>query len=235
MVVLVDAHCHLSDMKDYSPSKNVIPVASGYSHKSNLKTAEIAKRLGVPFSLGIAPQSVIGNADLDGLDSWLDFIKKGGPNAIGEIGLDYHWAKNDEDVKREELVFGKMLDLAGEMNLPVVIHGRKATPDIIDTFRMRKFSQPIMMHFFAGSVSEAKWVVEQGGFISTPPLHAKERRNAIHEVPLENLLVETDAPYVVRTPEQVRDAVSYIAEIKSLDFDAVAEQTAKNAHRFFNF
>ncbi len=235
MPVLVDSHCHLMDIKNYSPSKDVIPVAASYSHSKNVKNVEIAKRFKVPFTLGIAPQSVIGERDLTPLDEWIDFIRKNRPNAVGEIGLDYHWAKGEEDVKKEELVFGKMLDLAEETKLPVVIHSRQATPDIIDTFRMRKFSLPIMMHFFSGTVSEAKWFAERGDFISITPMHAKSRREVIKETPLENLLVETDAPYVVRTPEQVKEAVEYVAEVKNLDFEVVAEQTAKNAHSFFKF
>ena len=235
MAILVDAHCHLADIRNYSPSKEIITVASGYSHKTNLRTAELAKKFGLPFSLGIAPQSVIGNTDLTPLDEWIDFIRKSKPNAIGEIGLDYHWAKGEEDVKKEELVFKRMLELAGEMKKPVVIHSRKATHDVIDTFKVMGFSQPIMMHFFSGTLSEAKWVAGQGGFISTPPLHSKERRVILSEIPLENLMVESDAPYVMKRPEQVREAVSYIAEVKGLDFDIVAEQTTKNAHSFFKF
>lgn len=235
MLTLVDSHCHIFDVKGYVPSEELVVVSSGYSHSTNVKNVELARRLDIPFSLGIAPQSVIGDHDLSALDEWVGFIRKNRPNAIGEIGLDYHWAKCDEDIKKEELVFRKMLDLAEEMKLPVVIHGRKATSDILDTFRMRNFELPIMMHFFAGSVSEAKWVAEKGDFISIPPLHSKERRSVIREIPLENLLVESDAPYVVRKPEQVKDAVSYIAEVKELDFDTVAEQTTKNAHSFFKF
>jgi len=235
MITLVDAHCHLSDIKDYKPTGRVLPVTCGYSHASNIKTVEIAKKLNLPFSLGIAPQSAIGNTDLSHLEEWVEFIRKSRPNAIGEIGLDYHWAKCEEDVKREEEVFARMLDLAEEMGLPIVIHSRKAMRDVIDTLKMRKTCPPFMMHFFSGTPSEARWVVERGGLISIPPLHSKERRIVIEETPLENIVVETDSPYIVRTPEQVDESVEYVAEVKNIDFDVAAEQTARNAHRFFNF
>jgi len=235
MIVLVDAHCHLMDMKDYKPSKDVIPIAASYSHNKNVKNVEIAKKFKVPFTLGIAPQSVIGDRDLTPLDEWIDFIRQNRPNAVGEIGLDYHWAKGEEDIKKEELVFKKMLDLAEELELPVVIHSRKATQDVIDTFEMRNFELPVMMHFFSGNVSEAKWFAERGNFISITPMHSKSRKEVIKEIPLENLLVETDAPYVVRTPEHVKESVEYIAEVKGLDFDRVAEQTTKNARSLFKF
>ena len=235
MTTLVDAHCHLMDMKNYTPSKDVIPIAASYSHTKNVKNVEIAKKFKVPFTLGIAPQSAIGDRDLTPLDEWVDFIRQNKPNAIGEIGLDYHWAKGDEDIKKEELVFRKMLDLAEEMGLPVVIHSRKATQAVIDTFEMRNFELPVMMHFFSGTVSEAKWFADRGDFISITPMHSKSRKEVIKEIPLENLLVETDAPYVVRTPEHVKESVEYIAEIKELDFDRVAEQTTKNARSLFKF
>lgn len=235
MVALVDSHCHLMDIKDYAPSEEVVPVAASYSHSKNVKNVEIARKFSVPFTLGIAPQSVIGNKDLTPLEEWIDFIRKNRPNAIGEIGLDYHWAKGEEDIKKEEVVFKRMLDLAEELKLPVVIHSRKATSDVIDTFKMRDFNLPVMMHFFSGTVSEAEWFAERGDFISITPMHSKSRKEVIREIPLENLLVETDAPYVVRTPEQVKESVQYIAEVKELDFDIVAEQTTKNAHSLFKF
>jgi len=234
MVMLVDAHCHLPEVKNYK-IKDVIPVSTGYSHSSNRKTAELAARLGIPFSLGIAPQSVIRIKDLSELDGWINYIKEQKPNAIGEVGLDYHWAKEKHEIEREEITFYRMIELAEEMKLPLVIHSRKASGDVIDTLRMKNFPQRFMFHFFSGSLSEAKWIAEQDGLISITPLHSKDRRTVIKEIPLENLVVETDAPYVGRTPDAVKESVEYIAEIKELDFNIVAEQTTKNAKKFFNF
>jgi len=234
MVMLVDAHCHLPEVKNYK-IKDVIPVSTGYSHSSNRKTAELAKKLNIPFSLGIAPQSVIRIKDLSELDSWIDYIREQKPNAIGEVGLDYHWAKEKHEIEREEITFYRMIELAEEMKLPLVIHSRKASGDVIDALRMKRFPHRIMFHFFSGTLSEAEWIAEQNGLVSVTPLHSKERRIAIKELALENLLVETDAPYVGRTPDDVKKAIEYIAEVKGLDFNIVAEQTTKNAKEFFRF
>jgi len=234
MVMLVDAHCHLPEVRNYK-IKDVIPVSTGYSHSSNRKTVELAKKLGIPFSLGIAPQSVIRIKDLSELDTWIEYIKEQKPNAIGEVGLDYHWAKEKHEIEREEITFYRMIELAEEMKLPLVIHSRKASGDVIDSLKMKNFPNRIMFHFFSGSLSEAKWIAGQGGLISVTPLHSKDRRTAIKEIPLENLVVETDAPYVGRTPDAVKESVGYIAEVKELDFNIVAEQTTKNAKKFFNF
>lgn len=234
MVMLVDSHCHLQEIKNYT-IKDVLPVVCGYSHASNMKAVEIAKRLFLPFSLGIAPQSVINIDSLEHLDEWIEYIRLQKPNAIGECGLDYYRAKEKKEIEREQITFYRMVELADEMNLPLVIHARKATQDVIDTLTLKNFSGRTMFHFFSGKLKEAEWAVANNGLISITPLHSKERREVIKNIPLENLLVETDAPYVGRTPEDVRSAIEYIAEVKNIDFNIVAKQTAKNAQKFFNF
>ena len=247
-MMLVDSHCHLHEVASWkcrghmqkhaeeSPAHegqwNVLPVSVGYSQGSNKKCAELAKRLEIPFVLGIAPQTAI-KEDISKLDEWISFIRENSPNAIGEIGLDYHWAENELHVRREEAVFTRMLDLAQEMRLPIVVHSREASHDVLDMLELRRFDLPLMMHFFSGSVSEAKRAIDMGGLISITPLHSKSRRQVIKEVELDYLLVETDAPYVVRTPEEVIKSVEYICEAKELGVEEVAEATASNAKRFF--
>jgi len=232
-MVLVDSHCHLVNMKkDYVVPEGVIPVTVGYSHGTNVKTVALAKERGLPFVLGIAPQTAI-KQDLGKLDEWVDFIRDNAPNAIGEIGLDYHWPENEQQIEKEKTVFRRMLNLADEMKLPIVIHARKATHDVLDFLQLRQEQQPFMMHFFSGTLSEAERAVEMGGLISFTPLHSKQRRTIIKSLSLDCMVVETDAPYVGRTPEAVREAIDYICEVKNLDFDIVAEKTAQNSMKFF--
>ncbi len=231
-MVLVDSHCHLSDIKKYERDEDVLPVTVGYSHSSNKKTVEVAKKLGVPFVLGIAPQTAIRN-DLSELDEWVDFIRKNRPNAVGEIGLDFHWAKDEHDIEKEEIVFKRMLDLAEELKLPVVLHARKATKEVLDTLQLRNFSLPFMLHFFSGNLSDAKRAVEMGGMISIAPVRSKERRSVINFLDLDKIVVETDAPYVVRSPGDVTKSIEYVAEVKGLEFQEVASRTAKNSAEFF--
>ncbi len=234
MVMLVDSHCHLQEIKHYA-IKDVLPVVCGYSHPSNIKAAEMAKKSNLPFCLGIAPQSVIKLPDLAQLDEWIDYIKKQKPNAIGECGLDYHWAKEKKEIEREEITFYRMIELAEETRLPLVIHARQAMRDVIDALRIKNFGNRVMFHFFSGKMADAERAISNNSLISITPLHSKERREIIGKTPLENLVVETDAPYVGRTPDDVRQAIAYIAEIKKLDFEIVASQTARNALEFLNF
>ncbi|HID72300.1 TPA: hypothetical protein EYP38_00025, partial [Candidatus Micrarchaeota archaeon] len=193
---LVDSHCHLVNMKkDYKLTEGVLPVTVGYSHGTNVKTVAIAKELGIPFVLGIAPQTAI-KSELDKLDEWIDFIRQNPPNAIGEIGLDYHWAEDEQQIEKEKAVFRRMLALADEMKKPIVIHARKATHDVLDFLQLRQEQQPFMMHFFSGTLAEAERAVEMGGLISITPLHSKSRRTIIKSLDVEHMVVETDAPYV---------------------------------------
>lgn len=229
---IVDSHTHLNDYKSIEIKPGWIPVTVGYSHFSNIKNAKIAKQYNIPYVLGIAPQTAVKEG-IANLDIWINEIKKHKPNAIGEIGLDFHWAKTQQHVKDEEILFTKMLDLAEEMKLPIVIHSRDAGTKVLDILKERNWNLGIMMHFFSGTLEEAKQAVEMGALISFTPLHSKERKKIINTLELEDMLVETDSPYVVRTFYDVERSIEYIAETKSLDKDLVAEQTSRNAMRFF--
>lgn len=239
----VDSHCHLFDMKGYSLPADIAAVVVGYSPGSNAKAAEWGRK-GHPIALGIAPQTAIRREDVAQLDSWVDFIRQGRPNAIGEAGLDYKWAKDRADVAKEREVFEAMTGLAKEMGLPLVIHSRNrpaenrengvpenAIEDILGMVEGMRF----VMHFYSGDEKQAERILDMGGFISVTHMRSKERRKVINTVPLDRLMVESDAPYVGRTPDVVRDAVAYIADVKGLGAEEVGKRTAENAMRFFGF
>lgn len=238
-MTIIDSHTHLFEMKNYQLPTDIYPVVCGYSHGSNKKTVELAKAKNYPFALGIAPQTTIKEG-IAKLDEWVEFIRQNPPNAIGEIGLDYKWAKTKADVEKQNIVLDRMIALAKEMNLPVVIHSRNnpdenevpqnAVEDII-----KKAKGTILMHFYSGSEENAKEIVENGGYISIMHLRSKERRKVINSIQLNRLLVESDSPYVGRTPESIREAIAYIAEVKEISVEKVAEATAENAMKFFNF
>jgi len=233
----VDSHCHLESFKkkqmDELP-EDILPVTSGYSHKSNVKNAEIAKNLKIPFCLGIAPQTAVFDG-IEKLSKWEDFIRSQTPNAIGEIGLDYHWGKEEKHLEDEKALFARMLNLAEEMKLPIVLHTRKAEDKVLDALDSYGWKKPFMMHFFSGDAETAKRAVKMGGIISIPPLHSKDRRKTIESIPLEKLVAETDAPYITRGIEGVRDSVKYISEVKNIPFEKAARATAENSATFFKF
>ncbi len=232
-------------MKGYVLPADIAAVVVGYSPGSNAKAAEWGRK-GHPIALGIAPQTAIRREDIAQLDSWVDFIRQARPNAIGEAGLDYKWAKDGADVAKEREVFEAMIGLAKEMGLPLVIHSRNrpdgngaggggvpkdAIEDILGMVEGMRF----VMHFYSGDEKQAERVVGMGGFISVTHMRSKERRKVINAVPLDRLMVESDAPYVGRTPDVVREAVAYIADVKGLGAEEVGKRTAENAMRFFGF
>lgn len=232
--MLVDAHCHLDEIPNYQRGSNILPVTSGHSHNANVKTVAIAKMLSIPFVLGIAPQTA-QKEDIDKLEEWTEYICQNKPNAIGEIGLDFHWAKTTEHKEKQYLIFSRMLDVAEELGLPVVLHCRDAGDELLDVLKQRSLAKGAMWHFFSGNEEQTKRALNMGISLSFPPLPSGARKKALVRAPLENILAETDAPVIARKPEEVVKSVEYIAGIKKLDFEEVAMQTAKNAARLFNF
>jgi TatD DNase family protein len=240
-MVLIDSHTHLFEMKkDYVLPPDIYPVVCAYSHGSNKKAVELAKQKDYPFVIGIAPQTSLKEG-IGKLDEWIEFIRQNKPNAIGEIGLDYKWAETKGDLEKEQILFERMIALAKEMKLPIVIHSRNNPNDndlpknaVQDIIRQTK-GMKMLMHFYSGSEEDAKEIVEEGGYISIMHLRSKERRKVINSVPLNRLLVESDSPYVGRTPESIREAIEYIAEVKGVETDKVARATSENAMKFFDF
>ena len=157
--------------------------------------------------------------------------------AIGEIGLDY---KTDLYREKQKEVFIEQLDLAKELDLPVIIHSRMAHGDLIEILKGRDAKGVI--HCFTGSINELKQYLNLGFYIGLNGIIFKmDLKEAIKNCPLESMLVETDCPYL--TPPQKGDKrneplfithiIDKIAEIKGISFDEVADKTAENAKELF--
>ncbi|MEM4336324.1 MAG: TatD family hydrolase [Candidatus Anstonellales archaeon] len=229
----VDVHAHITEIKNVEVllrTKKVLPVASGYSHQENMKTVELAKNLDLPFSIGIAPQI----AQHGFKQEWVNYIKAQNPNAIGEIGLDNHWARTEEHKKLQGECFEQMLDIAEKKNLPVVIHSRESMDEILEILIQRKFPNIVMFHFYSGEKKHAKLALKHlDAYFSIPPLHSKGRRDAILEAGLERVVVETDSPYIVRTFLEVEKSLVYVSEILGKRKEEVEMKTAENAAKIF--
>ncbi|EPB3005034.1 TatD family hydrolase [Enterococcus hirae] len=164
--------------------------------------------------------------------------------ALGEIGLDYYWMEDPKEVQAE--VFRRQIAIAKEMNLPISIHTREA---LADTYQILK-EEDIrdiggIMHSFSGDFEWAKRFLDLGMHISFSGVvtfkKAQDVQEAATHVPLDRLLVETDAPYLAPVPYRgkrnepgyTRYTVEKIAELRNLPVEEVALQTWKNAHRLF--
>ncbi|MBO5955865.1 MAG: TatD family hydrolase, partial [Clostridia bacterium] len=162
--------------------------------------------------------------------------------AIGEIGLDYHYDDADPDVQK--FWFRAQLDLAKELELPVVIHDRDSKGECIAILKEKNISKGVV-HCFSGSAETAKELVKMGHHISfTGVLTFKNARRAIEAVsaiPIERLFIETDSPYMAPEPfrgqrndsSMVYRVAEKIAEIKGLSVNDVINITRENGKRFF--
>lgn len=160
--------------------------------------------------------------------------------AIGEIGLDYHWCKELEGRRRQQEVFRAQMRMAGRLGLPVIVHDRDAHLDCLTIAEQYPKVRGVF-HCYAGSVETADRLLALGYYISFTGVltfkNAKKAVEVVRHVPLDRLMIETDAPYMAPEPYRGRRNSSLyvyrmaeaIAEIKGLPFEAVAEATTSNA------
>ncbi len=163
---------------------------------------------------------------------------------IGEIGLDYYWDKTFVDVQKK--VFKTQIEIAMSMNLPVVVHDREAHLDTFNILKEANYNK-VLMHCFSGSVEFAKecvnlgWYLGIGGVVTFK--NARKMKDVVKEIPIENLVLETDAPYLTphpfrgeeNAPKYLTLIAKEIANLKDLTLDFVQKQTTKNAETIFNF
>ena len=159
--------------------------------------------------------------------------------AIGEVGLDYFWIKDSRGREAQEPLFSRFIELAKELNLPIVIHSRKAEERAMQMLESQ-FSGDVLMHCFDGPPQVARRIVDDGWNITLPANFDRYRNRiaAAKIVPLEQILLETDGPYLSPTPNRNEPAnVQYGCEALSsalgLSVDDVAMATTNNAKRFY--
>ncbi|MFF2290641.1 TatD family hydrolase [Peribacillus butanolivorans] len=164
--------------------------------------------------------------------------------AIGEMGLDYHWDKSPKAIQME--VFRKQIRLAKKVGLPIIIHNREATADIVNILKEEEASEVGgIMHCFSGSAETAMECIDMNFYISLGgPVtfkNAKKPKEVAAAVPLDRLLIETDCPYLAphpyrgkrNEPSYVKLVADQIAEIKQLSVEEVSQATTDNAKKLF--
>lgn len=159
--------------------------------------------------------------------------------AIGEIGLDYYYDHSPREIQK--MAFIEQIRLAQTLNLPIVIHSRDAHKDTMDILKLEDaFSTGVIMHCYSSSAQMAKEYVKLGAYLSfAGPItykNAVNLREAVENVPLDRLLVETDSPYLTpvpfrgkeNQPRYVRHICEKMAEIKGVSFEEMAKITFEN-------
>lgn len=164
--------------------------------------------------------------------------------AIGEVGLDYYWKEN-EPKEVQKRIFLEQIDLAKQFDLPLIIHDRDAHGDMLEIFQKEVTGVRAVFHCFAGSLEMAKELVKRGyyfGFGGTSTYkNAQKVREVMRYIPKELMLFETDSPYLTPVPYRgKRNNPGYVeltarnaAEVLSVSFEELAEQTTKNVKTLF--
>ena len=253
--MFIDAHAHLTDEKFSGEVKEIVErarvagveriVSTGSDMESSIQSVALAEQFQEVFAvIGIHPEvekeySVSAEETLRRLAQNKKVI------AIGEIGLDYHYEGYNKERQKE--VFIKQLELAHSLNLPVVIHSRDATGDMLEILKANKnlLSSGGIMHCFSGSVETLMEIIKLGLGISLGGVITfKNARNAseiIKAVPKNKFVLETDCPYLCpephrgerNEPKNVIYVANKIAEILNLNVEEIEKISTENAKNIF--
>ncbi|WP_250460868.1 TatD family hydrolase [Microbulbifer litoralis] len=254
--MLVDSHCHLDRLKldkfggdlnavlDLARSRGVSKfLCVGISLDNVDSVVDIAQQNDdIVCSVGVHPLDVeSGLADVDRL---LELSKKPNVVALGETGLDYYYSTETKEVQRQS--FAAHLQAAGRAQLPVIVHTRDAREDTIDLIREHGDAEHAgVLHCFTESWEMAKAAMDLNYYISLSGIvtfkNAEELRDVARRIPLERLLVETDSPYLAPVPYRgkpnipayVREVAEFIAELRGIPYEELAEITSENFYRLF--
>ncbi|MFP3841376.1 TatD family hydrolase [Bacillus safensis] len=252
--MLFDTHAHLNAEQYKEDLEQVIEraksekvekiVVVGFDRPTITRAMELIEEYDFIYAaIGWHPVDAIDMTDED--LAWIkDLSQHEKVVAIGEMGLDYYWDKSPKDVQKE--VFRRQIALAKEVNLPIVIHNRDATEDVVMILKEEGAAEVGgIMHCFTGSLETAKACMDMNFYISFGgPVtfkNAKKPKEVVKEIPNDRLLIETDCPYLTpvpfrgkrNEPSYVKYIAEQIAELREISFEELAELTTKNAKKVF--
>lgn len=249
--MFIDTHCHLSS-EFYSDIPEVILedekagmsqiIASFCEIDTVNDVCTFVDNYNIVYAtIGFHPDQASKYTDTDLLKLRELCLKYKKIVGIGEIGLDYHYGKENRD--EQIILFKKQLDLASELNLPVVIHSRDATRDTVDI--LKDYSLKGVIHCFSGSLEIAKEYIKMGfllGIGGVVTFKNSKLPLVVREIPLESIVLETDSPYLTPTPyrgsvnssKYIPIIAEKIAEIKRISTSEVASVTTNNALKLFD-
>jgi TatD DNase family protein len=262
---LVDVHCHINHESFKDDLDKVIQRAkkvgvqaiflSGVNPETNREVLEYTRKYPlIKASLGIYPTDAIGmGSDETGLaehegkidvDNELKFIQKNIENvaAIGEIGMDFHWATKEETYEEQAAIFRKIIRFAIKHKKPIVIHSRKAEAECLEILEqeIKNNEISIINHCFSGRKSLMTKAIELGHYFSIPPciVKASNFQTLVKKAPLTQLLTETDSPWLApdkgrNEPAFVTYSIKKIAEVKDITEKEVSEQIWENYQKIF--
>ena len=252
---MIDSHCHINDelyrenpieyIKDAENIGVFQFLVVGFDRKSSELALEISKQHPECFAaVGIHPSDA-KKAEQNDLEKIREIAKDKRVIAIGEIGLDYYWDKEDDIKNLQKEYFIKQIEIANELDLPISIHCRDAIEDCLKILKENPVKRGGIMHCYAGSVEMASEFIKLGfllGFGGTVTFKNSVRpKEVASAVPSNSYVLETDAPYLTPHPYRgqenhskylylVRDK---IAELRNISSKQVEKETTENFKRVF--
>ena len=252
---MIDTHCHINDeqylnapgqyINDAQNNGVFIFLNVGFDEKSSRIAVDIAQNYENCFAaVGIHPSDV-KKATLSDFESIKQMAKNKKVIAVGEIGLDYYWDKDEKVRQYQKETFVKQINIANELNLPVSIHCRDAIEDCLEILKEHKVNCGGIMHCYAGSIESAKEFIKLGfllGFGGTVTFKNSIRpKEVVSSVPSTAYVLETDSPYLA--PEPFRGKPNHskylylirnkIAELRNITPEQVEKETSENFKRVF--
>ena len=247
--MFTDTHCHIYKeyyenieevLKNAKKSNVNRMINNGCDKKSNEEVLELTKNYeNIYGAIGIHPENIEEyKEDL----KWIEEnLKQSKIIAIGEIGLDYHYTKEN---KTEQIkLLERQLKIAEQYHLPVIIHSREATEDTINT--LKKYKVTGVIHSFSGSLETAKIYIKMGyllGINGVITFKNSKLKEVIKEIPLENIILETDSPYLTpepfrgkkNEPARIKEIAEFICNLKGISLEDLATITNHNIKRIFD-
>lgn len=251
--IMMDAHCHLNSPKFSKDITEVIKrakkeingiVTSAVSIEGLLKSLELRKDYPdfIHVTAGIYPAHTanIGERELEEHINHIIELKKE-IVAIGEIGPDFHRIRDEKGRGKQLKVLADFLNLAEELNLPLVVHARESEREALNVVKNSNVN--VIFHCFSGDEKTAREISESGFFLSIPTLvcYVRHYQDLVKNIPLENLILETDSPCLspfrnIRRNEPVflKEAVKKVAELLEIPFEKISEITEENTIQAYN-
>ncbi|MEM4271704.1 MAG: TatD family hydrolase [Candidatus Pacearchaeota archaeon] len=247
----IDVHAHLDFFDDKKIASSInkakkagvgIIVQSGISPVRIAKTLElIAKYKIVKASLGLYPVEML-DMDENEIESQIEIIRKSAKEgkiiAIGEVGMDLKEGKEAEKQKKN---FERFIDLASELDLPIIVHSRKAELECIEILEKKK-AKKVLMHCFSGNFKLVERAVKNKWYFSIPAnvTFSEHFQKLVKEVPLSQILCETDTPFLHpikgkkdNEPANVVESYKKIAEIKGISLEECEKKIEENYKKLF--
>jgi TatD DNase family protein len=240
----IDVHFHLDMCKDIdqiisnAKENNIILLSNGVNIESNRKQIEFREKYNIKIALGFYPIDALKYKDEE-IDEEIRFIKKQKPSAIGEVGLDFKY--DIENIERQKQIFEKFILLSKELDIPIIVHSRKAELECIELLEKHNVKK-VIMHCFSGKKKYVERIIKNKWFLSIPAnvVNSKQFQENVNLSSLSNLFCETDSPYLHpfkkenNEPIFVIESYKKIAEIKKITIEELKNIIFMNWQGIFN-